>query len=64
MKEEVLEILEELEALENFYAKDYINLKTYYEIKNNILLKYISIGEAYKSDIEGKFLNNELWRSS
>lgn len=51
MEDEVEEVLEELRMLEKFYEKDYITLKEYYEVKNNILLRYISIGEYYKSEL-------------
>lgn len=61
IKDEIMEILEELDSLENFYNKDYIDLKTYYKIKNEILLKYISVGEYYKSEVEDKI--NSLYSS-
>lgn len=48
---ETYEILADLEALENFYKRDYINLQMYYKIKNEILLKYVAIGEHYKSEV-------------
>lgn len=51
LESETYEILKDLEALENFYKRDYINLKTYCKIKNEILLKYVAIGEHYKSEV-------------
>ena len=56
---ETYEILADLEALEDFYKKDYISLETYYSIKNEILLKYVAIGEHYKSEVMEKLENDE-----
>ena len=46
------DIFEDLEYLERFYNKDYISLKQYYEIKSNIITKYIALGEHYKEEIK------------
>lgn len=59
LETETYEILADLEALEGFYRKDYINLETYYKIKNEILLKYVAIGEHYKSEVMEKIQNDE-----
>lgn len=59
LEKDTYEILDDLEHLEKFYNKDYINLETYYKIKNEILLKYVAIGEYYKSEIVEK-LENEV----
>lgn len=55
---ETYEILADLETLESFYNKDYINLEMYYKIKNEILLKYVAIGEHYKSEVMEKIQND------
>lgn len=57
MEDEVIEILAQLKSLEDFFTNDYISLKTYYEIKENILLKYIAIGESYRSENKEKIEN-------
>lgn len=57
MNKEVEEVMKELEMLEQFLFHDYLDLKTYYEIKNNILLKYIAIGEAERSEVREKLEN-------
>lgn len=59
IESETYEILADLEALEGFYRKDYINLETYYRIKNEILLKYVAIGEHYKSEVMEKLENDK-----
>lgn len=59
LETETYEILADLEALEGFYRKDYIDLETYYKIKNEILLKYVAIGEHYKSEVMEKIQNDE-----
>lgn len=59
LETETYEILSDLEALEGFYRKDYINLETYYKIKNEILLKYVAIGEHYKSEVMEKLENDK-----
>lgn len=59
LETETYEILSDLEALEGFFNKDYINLETYYKIKNEILLKYVAIGEHYKSEVMEKIQNDE-----
>lgn len=51
LENETYSILADLEALEGFYTKDYINLETYYKIKNEILTKYVAVGEHYKSEV-------------
>lgn len=51
IEKETYEILADLEALEGFYTKDYIDLKTYYNIKKEILMKYVAIGEHYESEV-------------
>lgn len=52
LENETYSILADLEALEGFYTKDYINLETYYKIKNEILTKYIAVGEYYKTELK------------
>lgn len=42
------EIERELNELEDLYEKDLISLKSYFEVKNNILLKMIAISEEEK----------------
>lgn len=59
MNEEVTEVMRHLDTLEEFYNNDYLDLKTYYEIKGNILLRYISIGEYYKEELKEKLGNDE-----
>lgn len=59
MQDEVFKILSQLECLEDFYTEDYIDLQTYYKIKENILLKYIAIGEAERSEIMEKIENEQ-----
>ena len=59
LETETYEIVSDLEALEGFDRKDYINLETYYKIKNEILLKYVAIGEHYKSEVMEKIQNDE-----
>lgn len=60
MKEEIEIILKHLDTLEEFLNRHYIDLKTYYEIKDKILMEYIAIGEVYKSENSERILN--LWR--
>ncbi len=60
LEKETYEILSDLEALESFYKKDYIDLKTYYEIKKEILVKYVAIGEYYHSEVTEK-IENDWW---
>jgi len=62
IKSELLEIIGELDSLENFYNKDYINLETYFKIKKEIIIKYISVGEYYKSEVEDR-INTRLYSS-
>lgn len=57
MNKEVEEVMKELEMLERYLDNEYITLKTYYEIKENILLKYIAIGESYRSEVMEKLEN-------
>ena len=59
IENETYSILADLKALEDFYTKDYINLETYYKIKNEILLKYIAVGEHYKSEVMDLIQNDE-----
>ena len=42
------EIERNLNELEDLYEKDLISLKSYFEVKNNILLKMIAISEEEK----------------
>lgn len=63
IENETYSILADLEALEGFYTKDYIDLKTYYKIKNEILLKYIAVGEHYKSEVM-ELIQNDVWTDS
>ena len=58
LEKETYDILSDLENLELFYKKDYITLKEYYKIKNEILLKYVAIGEYYKSEVVEKLEND------
>lgn len=51
LENETYSILADLEALEGFYTKDYIDLYTYYQIKKEILTKYVAVGEHYKSEV-------------
>lgn len=51
LESETFSILADLEALEGFYTKDYIDLYTYYQIKKEILTKYVAVGEHYKSEV-------------
>lgn len=51
LETETYSILADLEALEGFYTKDYIDLCTYYQIKKEILTKYVAVGEHYKSEV-------------
>ena len=57
MNKEVEEVMKELEMLERYLDNEYITLKAYYEIKENILLKYIAIGEAERSEVREKLEN-------
>lgn len=59
MQDEVFKIFSQLEHLEDFYREDYIDLRTYYKIKENILLKFIAIGEAERSEIMEKIENEQ-----
>lgn len=58
LEKETYDILSDLENLELFYKKDYITLKEYYKIKNEILLKYVAFGEYYKSEVVEKLEND------
>ena len=58
LETDIYDILSDLESLEKFFNKDYISLKEYYKIKNEILLKYIAIGEFEKSEIMEKLEND------
>lgn len=60
MEKETEEILLHLRILEEFLNKHYIDLKTYYEIKDKILMEYIAIGEVYKSKNNERYLNYEV----
>lgn len=51
LESETYSILADLEALEGFYTKDYIDLYTYYQIKKEILTKFVAVGEHYKSEV-------------
>lgn len=57
MFDEIEEVMKELEMLERYFDNDYISLRTYYEIKDSILLKYIAIGESYRSEVREKLEN-------
>lgn len=54
------QILDDLEALEHFLKSDYITLKEYYEIKSQILLKYVALGEEERSNSQQVVLNNDV----
>lgn len=57
MEKEIEEILLHLRTLEEFLNKHYIDLKTYYEIKDKILMEYIAVGEVYKAKNNERYLN-------
>ena len=52
------DIFEEMKYLERLYNKDYLTLKQYYEIKSNIITKYIAVGEEYKEFVKKECLND------
>lgn len=52
--ETINNIYEDLEKLEDLYNKEYLSLKSYYEIKENILLKLSGISEVERESIKTK----------
>ena len=58
MEAEVEEVMKELESLEHFYNECYIDLKQYFELKEKILIKFIAIGEKYKTEAKEGLLND------
>jgi len=52
--DDVNEIYEDLRKLDDLYNKEYLGLKEYYEIKNNILLKLSGIAESERESNKTK----------
>lgn len=52
--DDVEEIYEDLRKLDDLYNKEYLGLKVYYEIKNNILLKLSGLAESERESNKTK----------
>lgn len=54
IKNEIWDIYQDLKVLEDFYNKEYITLKTYYDIKNNMLIKLSGVTDVERESIKTK----------